>query len=220
MKLQKTLLGVALAFAAASPAMALTTVTLDFNDLATPQSLATGYGNGGLNFAVTFDWTVLGGFTSWPVGATPTSSPSIYGPEDPAGMGIIGMTAVAGQTITNISFDYFLFTNATVQPVALQTLSWQMFADTGLVRFGKAVATLGSGGVNPVGTINIPITGPVTSLVLRLTNPEANIGYDNLTVTAVPEPSTYAMMLAGLGVAGFMARRRKAASSSMDRKSA
>ena len=30
-----------------------------------------------------------------------------------------------------------------------------------------------------------------------------------LTVTPVPEPETYAMMLAGLGALGFMARRRK-----------
>ncbi len=29
------------------------------------------------------------------------------------------------------------------------------------------------------------------------------------TVTAVPEPETYAMMLAGLGVVGYMARRRR-----------
>jgi hypothetical protein len=50
-------------------------------------------------------------------------------------------------------------------------------------------------------------------------------GYDNLTIfardvsktafevptTPVPEPETYAMMLAGLGLVGFMARRRKVA---------
>jgi hypothetical protein len=30
-----------------------------------------------------------------------------------------------------------------------------------------------------------------------------------MTVTAVPEPETYAMMLAGLGLLGWMARRRK-----------
>ena len=29
-------------------------------------------------------------------------------------------------------------------------------------------------------------------------------------VPAIPEPSTYALMLAGLGVVGFMARRRRA----------
>lgn len=32
-----------------------------------------------------------------------------------------------------------------------------------------------------------------------------------LTVSAVPEPETYALMMAGLGVVGFMAKRRKAA---------
>ena len=31
------------------------------------------------------------------------------------------------------------------------------------------------------------------------------------TVTAVPEPETYALLLAGLGVVGFIARRRKVA---------
>lgn len=30
-----------------------------------------------------------------------------------------------------------------------------------------------------------------------------------MSVTAVPEPETYGMMLAGLGMLGFMARRRK-----------
>jgi hypothetical protein len=33
--------------------------------------------------------------------------------------------------------------------------------------------------------------------------------FDNVMVTAVPEAETYAMMLAGLGLVGFMARRRR-----------
>jgi len=37
--------------------------------------------------------------------------------------------------------------------------------------------------------------------------PVASTGF--ITVTTVPEPETYALILAGLGVVGFMARRRK-----------
>ncbi len=37
-----------------------------------------------------------------------------------------------------------------------------------------------------------------------------------INVTAVPEPSTYALMLAGLGVVGFVARRRQKASQAQD----
>jgi hypothetical protein len=33
--------------------------------------------------------------------------------------------------------------------------------------------------------------------------------FNAVAVTAVPEPETYAMLIAGLGFLGFMARRRK-----------
>ena len=34
--------------------------------------------------------------------------------------------------------------------------------------------------------------------------------FDNINVAAVPEPESYAMFLAGLGLLGFAARRRAA----------
>ena len=36
------------------------------------------------------------------------------------------------------------------------------------------------------------------------------VGLDNVSVTAVPEPGTYAMLLAGLTAVGFVAKRRRA----------
>lgn len=42
-----------------------------------------------------------------------------------------------------------------------------------------------------------------------LTKLESSTYQDLVTVTAVPEPGTYAMLLAGLGVVGFVARRRQ-----------
>jgi hypothetical protein len=42
-------------------------------------------------------------------------------------------------------------------------------------------------------------------------NEQFYMGAVDATVSAVPEPSTYALMLAGLGLVGFMARRRKQA---------
>jgi hypothetical protein len=40
-----------------------------------------------------------------------------------------------------------------------------------------------------------------------------NVGalLDNVSVSAVPEPEIYAMLLAGLGLMGVMSRRRKSA---------
>jgi hypothetical protein len=37
----------------------------------------------------------------------------------------------------------------------------------------------------------------------------SRIGIDRYTVAAVPEPQTYALMLAGLGLVGAMAMRRR-----------
>jgi len=40
-------------------------------------------------------------------------------------------------------------------------------------------------------------------------SPDSIQGRGNLTVTSVPEPETYGMMLVGLGLMGFMVRRRR-----------
>jgi hypothetical protein len=50
-----------------------------------------------------------------------------------------------------------------------------------------------------------------TPVSLTITANLVAVSVDNFSVTAVPEPSTYALMLAGLGVVGFAARRRRSA---------
>ncbi|MES2162598.1 MAG: choice-of-anchor C family protein [Pseudomonadota bacterium] len=63
-------------------------------------------------------------------------------------------------------------------------------------------------------TFNFTTAGGSQALVFSSVGGDGYSGavLDNVSVTAaVPEPETYAMMLAGLGLVGFIARRRKAA---------
>lgn len=71
--------------------------------------------------------------------------------------------------------------------------------------------------VAPVGNDNLWVTQTTTSFVgtgagvalqFKGTSGVNYIGLDNVVVTAVPEPGALALMLAGIGVVGFVARRR------------
>ncbi len=59
------------------------------------------------------------------------------------------------------------------------------------------------------GIFTIGTASPPFALVLNGSAVANSLYSGNLTVTAVPEPQTYALMLAGLGVIGFIARRRR-----------
>jgi len=58
---------------------------------------------------------------------------------------------------------------------------------------------------------NLEAGSASTSLAFSIRNDPSYVGLDNVTVmAAVPEPETYGMLLAGLGLLGWTARRRKA----------
>lgn len=60
--------------------------------------------------------------------------------------------------------------------------------------------------------VNFTATGGSLITGLSFSNPQGYNAFEvsNFNVTAVPEPQTYALMLAGLGAVCFLARRRKA----------
>lgn len=75
---------------------------------------------------------------------------------------------------------------------------------TTLVGSNAAVYT-----VTGTGTINFGSLFAGVTEVTWYDSGNSDSAFDNVTINAIPEPETYAMLLAGLGLLGFAARRRK-----------
>ncbi|MDP4299073.1 PEP-CTERM sorting domain-containing protein [Leptothrix discophora] len=100
------------------------------------------------------------------------------------------------------------------------------YAASGSTGNGLRLDFNGLGFSTPTALTFVPSNGAPTSgsysfvaandanTVIRFLGTQKNTYLDNVTITAaapVPEPETYAMMLAGLGAIGYLSRRRKAA---------
>jgi len=178
------------------------------------QAVTTVAGMGGGNWSHTFDW---GGFSAANV------------MNDGSRLYVVGGNAADGDWRIS-TYDYNLnalgsvtFSNATGTP------GWG-FAINGNIYFGDGydsgqISQRVDASTGLVSTVNFTLTG-ISSLYI---NNASYDSYDNTlylnsggtiyklgdassafgVTTPVPEPETYAMMLAGLGMLGFMARRRK-----------
>lgn len=75
---------------------------------------------------------------------------------------------------------------------------------------GKALLTDGS---LKAGNLNYDGQAPLLLVVSGTADASGGVSYFNgsISVSAVPEPETYAMMLGGLGLLGFVARRKNRA---------
>lgn len=92
--------------------------------------------------------------------------------------------------------------------------SQRNFTESVNVSFGTASASFTYGRFTPFTTSTLLFTPTTTgSYLLSFSEPGASnnegLLLDNVSVTAVPEPSTYALMLAGIGAIGFLSRRRR-----------
>jgi hypothetical protein len=114
------------------------------------------------------------------------TAPILAGGDD-----VITFTNIAAGTydvVLSLSAQYITGLTATLNGV-----SASIYSPNSTVTFADVEATLQS-----------PFT-----LVLTGTASSKSLYSGELSITPVPEPETYALMLAGLGVLGFVSRRRR-----------
>lgn len=153
----------------------------------------------GTQIASSTYWGSPGSFSS--VNLTPgttyylhVDARDLYGPPS----GFLGSLSLAGTGFT--------FSNGG-QTLATNTTDWKV----SLTGFGaNYVAPTGGGvnGVSPWGTFSSIAPGAQWIW----TGPQGQVGvsrYFSTTIAAVPEPETYAMLMAGLSILGVVARRKK-----------
>lgn len=91
--------------------------------------------------------------------------------------------------------------------VSGQNLNWDLSNTTLNGKTGAWDASIGR--LKFIGFDTTDTSPFVLNLAGSVLNPAALAGYSGeVTVTAVPEPTTYGMLLGGLGLLGFMARRK------------
>jgi hypothetical protein len=102
--------------------------------------------------------------------------------------------------------------NNSASSAAFQAAVWEViYEPTGNYNFGSGNFTASSGNGTTQGLLNgwnwaAVMSTPITHTVDQLHHPNHQ---DFLVTTPVPEPESYAMMLAGLSLVGAIARRRR-----------
>ncbi len=126
------------------------------------------------------------------VAAAPNATPFLVVPSvnSPSGTA----TYTSPYQITSFAFEWGT-------PDSYNTVSF--YSGTTLVS-----SVTGAGKSAGVYTYNFASSDYVTSVAFRSSSKAFEL--DNVSVTAVPEPGTWALMLAGFGMVGFAARRRVA----------
>jgi hypothetical protein len=113
------------------------------------------------------------------------------------------LTAKPGKLVSLQSFDFGTYANRAAKvPITISDLDGNVLT-----------SGLYSTGYPGHGTLS-PNTALLSGIVIRWGPDSYNVGLDNITYTtgnAVPEPASWAMMLAGFGALGWRARKGPAA---------
>jgi len=198
-KLKSTIIATATAVVFAAPASAAVTVFSDNFDSYSPLAL---------------NWTPPLA-SGWTVSSGTVDLIGIGGPHDilPGNGNYIdldGSTADSGVFANSVNL-----TGGVTYTLSFDLAGSQRGStETANVNFGTATASFTLNSSDPLTAHSLNFT-PSASGIYSFSYENLggdNIGLllDNVSVSAVPEPETYAMLLAGLGMLGFMLRSRKA----------
>ncbi len=157
--------------------------------LGTGVTLSPGNSPGTLSFASGLTLTGTGGATTIEISGA-TDNPGVSA-DLVAVTGTLDLTGLSNYTLNVISLLPDNVTPGAVSGLG-SSASWTIFTSTTLTGFDTADFTIASSGFVTPGTFSLSSSG--NNLVLNF--------------TAVPEPSTYALMLAGLGLSGLAAWRK------------
>jgi PEP-CTERM motif len=226
MNLNRALAAIAVASACTAPAAWAAPVS--WTDWTTASagivggSLTVGSSTVGVTYTGPYAFAQTSGGTNYWLGNAPyLSSVVSNAPGDSGNSDIIGLSNAGRHTISfsstvhNPLIALVSFNGANITFDAGSNLNYLSSGCGfwGCGGFGSPTSTsfTGSGELHGV----VQLQGDFDAISFTNTFPEnwhgITVGVEGLAVTAVPEPETYAMMLAGLGLLGFAARRRKKA---------